>query len=323
MVWDWYSSTAYTRLAPGGGVLLILTRWHIDDLAGRLLKEMKKGGDQWKIVVYPAIAVHDEVHRSEGDPLHTERYNLKSLLKIKGALIRRDWDALYQQNPTTDEGAIVKREYWNRWESDVPPKCEYIIQSYDTAYSKSEQSDYSVVTTWGLFYPDGDLSIHHTVVAGLEVSGDDFTGGVAHLMLLDRVKGRWDFPHLKQKGYELYQEWQPDSTVIEAKATGLPLAHEMRRRGIPVQTFTPTKGNDKLTRVHSITDLFASGLIWAPRMDWADDLIEECHQFPAGKYDDQVDSTTQALIRFRRGGFVRLESDEDAEFVPRRRMAYY
>jgi len=309
-VWDWYSSTAYTRLAPGAGVLVILTRWHIDDLGGRLIKAMKQGKDQWEIVVYPAIAVHDEKYRKAGEALHPERYDLKALLSIKKSLIPRDWDALYQQNPTTEEGAILKRQYWNRWENDSPPKCTYTIQSYDTAYSKSEQADYSVITTWGLFYPDGDLSEHYVNVAGEKVKGNDFTGEEAHLILLDRVKGRWDFPHLKAKGYELHRYWLPDSTIIEAKATGLPLAHEMRRMGIPVQTFTPTKGNDKLTRVHSITDLFASGFIWAPRTEWADDLIEECHQFPAGCFTAATyialdDNTERVIIDIKQGDRVK------------------
>ena len=322
-VWDWYSSTAYTRLAPGGGVLIILTRWHADDLAGRLLNAMKKGGDQWDIVVYPAIAVHKERYRDEGDALHPARYDLEALAKIKRALIPRDWGALYQQNPTTEEGAILKRNYWCRWEDDDPPECTYTIQSYDTAYTARQTADYSVITTWGLFYPEGDLSKHTVMVDGQINPDGKFAGDEAHIILLDCVKGRWDFPQLKEKAYELYSYWQPDSTIIEAKASGLPLAHELRRSGVPVQTFTPSKGNDKMTRVHSVSDLFASGNVWAPRTGWADDLVEECHAFPAGKHDDQVDSTTQALMRFRQGGFIRLMTDDDPEFVPRRRMSYY
>ena len=323
-VWDWYSSTAYTRLMPGGGVLLILTRWHVDDLAGRLLYEMQHGGDQWDIVVYPAVAVHDETYRKEGEALHPERYDTTALKRIKSALTARDWGALYQQNPSTEEGAILKRNYWNRWCRKEPPTTEYIIQSYDTAYSKSEQADFSVITTWGLFYPDGDYSEHELAPDNEDNPRDHrFSGNDAHLILLDADKGRYSFPELKERAYELYTYWQPDSTIIEAKATGLPLAHEMRRAGIPVQTFTPSRGNDKLTRVHSVTDVFASGNVWAPKNAWADDLIEECHRFPNGKYDDQVDSTVQAIIRFRGGGFIRLVTDDDVEFTPRPRRQYY
>jgi len=322
--WNWYSSTAYTRLAPGGGVLLILTRWHTDDLAGRLLAEMKAGrGDDWEIVVYPAIAVHDETHRKVGEPLHEDRYNIEALQRIEKVLTSRDWGALYQQNPATEEGAILKASNWNRWEEKTPPKCTYIIQSYDTAFGQSETGDFSVITTWGLFFPDGDYG-HHTL--NVEAHGGEtyFSGDEAHIILLDRVKGRYPFPELKDRAVMLYHYWSPDSIIIEQKASGAPLTQELRLMGIPVQGFTPSRGNDKMTRVHSVSDLFASGYIWAPRNEWADDLIEECHKFPAGSNDDQVDSTVQALMRFRQGGFIRLASDDilDEYVAPKQRVYY-
>ena len=319
--WDWYSSTAYTRLMPGGGVLIILTRWHLDDLAGRLIHEMKKEGDEWEIVVYPPIAIHDEKYRKIGEALHPSRYPVERLAKIKKAIGPRDWGALYQQSPTSEEGAILKRSHWNRWVLEEPPKCDYIIQSYDTAYTKSETADYSAITTWGLFYPDGDYS-QHKMAEGF-VSETSFHGEEAHMILLDSVKGRWSFPELKDRAYQLYSYWKPDSTIIEARATGLPLAHEMRRSGIPVQTYTPSRGNDKMSRVHSVSDVFASGYMWAPETEWADDLIEECHAFPNARNDDLVDSTVQAILRFRQGGFIRLITDDDVEFVPTARRAYY
>lgn len=324
-VWDWYSSTAYTRLAPGGGVLLILTRWHTDDLAGRLLSEMRNNrGDKWEIIVYPAIAVHDEKYRRSGEALHPARYNEDALEKIKGALTPRDWGALYQQNPSTEEGAILKRDSWNRWESDKPPKCQYVIQSYDTAYGKSESSDFTVITTWGLFQPEGDYS-HHTLNQEAHGGETHFDGTETHIILLDAVRGRYPFPELKDRAYMLHSYWKPDSIIVEAKAAGQPLIQEMRKMGIPVQGFSPSRGNDKMTRVHSVSDLFSSGYVWAPRNTWANDLIEECHKFPSGKHDDQVDSTTQALLRFRQGGFVRLATDEMEEFSqrPKRRRVYY
>jgi predicted phage terminase large subunit-like protein len=151
-----------------------------------------------------------------------------------------------------------------------------------------------------------------------------FNGDATHIILLDAVKGRYPFPELKDRAYMLNAFWKPESIVVDAKAAGLPLIQEMRKMGIPVQPFTPSRGNDKMARVHSISDLFASGYVWAPRTAWADDLIEECHKFPAGKHDDQVDSTTQALMRFRQGGFIQLMTDDNfEEFKPRRRMAYY
>tara|TARA_R110000803_G_scaffold79057_1_gene144438 strand:+ start:3959 stop:5485 length:1527 start_codon:yes stop_codon:yes gene_type:complete len=325
-VWDWYSSTAYTRLAPGGGVLLILTRWHTDDLAGRLLNEMSHNrGDDWDIIVYPAVAVHDEEYRNIGDPLHPQRYDKEALSKIKGALTARDWGALYQQNPSTEEGAILKRDLWNRWEDSVPPECDYIIQSYDTAYGQSETSDFSVITTWGLFKPEGHMALHSL---NYEAHGEhaQFSGESTHIILLDAVRGRFPFPELKERAHMLYNYWKPDSIIVEAKASGQPLMQEMRRMGIPVQGFSPSRGNDKMARVHSVSDLFTSGYVWAPRNEWADDLVEELHRFPAGKHDDQVDSTTQALMRFRQGGFITLATDdlwdEDVS-TSRTRRTYY
>jgi len=321
-VWDWYSSTAYTRLAPGGGVLVILTRWHVDDLAGRLLAQMRGEGDQWEIVSYPALAVHDEPHRKDGEALHPERYDVKSLTKIKRAIGPRDWGALYQQNPVAQEGAILRRDYWNRWNSPEPPVCEYIIQSYDTAFLKSETADYSSITTWGIFYPEGHLHQHQVMEDGEEISRI-FDGQEAHIILLDAIKGRFNFPELKAKAYSLYDYWKPDSVIVEGKASGVPLTHELRKIGVPVQNYTPTRGNDKIMRANACADIFASGYVWAPQDDWAEDLVEECHAFPSAAHDDQVDSTTQALLRFRQGGFIRLYSDYEEEYEPRSRKRVY
>ena len=321
-VWDWYSSTAYTRLAPGGGVLVILTRWHVDDLAGRLLAQMRGDGDKWEILSYPAIAVHDEKFREEGEALHPERYDEDALHKIRRAIGPRDWGALYQQNPVAQEGAILKREYWNRWNSHQPPACEYIIQSYDTAFLKTETADFSSITTWGIFYPEGHLGQHEIREDGEEIDRI-FDGKEAHIILLDAIKGRYSFPELKQKSLELYQFWQPDTVIIEGRGSGMPLTHELRRIGVPVQNYTPARGNDKTMRANSVSDIFASGYVWAPDEDWAEDLIEECHQFPSAPHDDQVDSTTQALLRFRQGGFIRLYSDYEEEYEPRSRKRVY
>ena len=321
-VWDWYSSTAYTRLAPGGGVLVILTRWHIDDLAGRLLAQMKESGDEWEILSYPAIAVRDEKHRKEGEALHPERYDLGALKQIRDVIGPRDWGALYQQNPTTQEGAILKREYWNRWTLEEPPECEYIIQSYDTAFLKNETADFTSVTTWGVFYPEGRMAQHVTMEDGQEVSRL-YEGTEAHIILLDAVKGRYNFPELKQRALSLYQYWEPDSVIIEGKASGIPLTHELRKIGVPVQNYTPTRGNDKVMRANSVSDIFASGNVWAPKETWAEDLIDECHQFPSSAHDDQVDSTTQALLRYRQGGFIQLYSDYEEEYEPRSRKRVF
>jgi predicted phage terminase large subunit-like protein len=217
------------------------------------------------------------------------------------------WQAQYQQDPTSEQGAIVKREWWKIWENDVPPKCQFVIQSWDTAFTKNERSDYSACTTWGVFYLNEDEND-------------------ANIILLDAVKRRMEFPELKQAALDYYNEWEPDAFIIEAKASGAPLIYELRQMGLPVSEFTPTRGNDKVVRINSVSDLFASGKVWAPATRWAEEVIEEMAAFPNSDHDDLVDSSTQALIRFRKGGFIRLQSDEPEDtvyFKGKRRNAYY
>ena len=166
-----------------------------------------------------------------------------------------------------------------------------MIQSYDTAFSKRETADYSAITTWGVFYPNEG-------------------GSGPNLILLDSKKGRWDFPELKQVALESYNFWEPDTVIVEAKASGMPLTHELRNMGIPVVNFTPSRGNDKVSRVHSVSPLFEAGMVWAPDETFSDELIEEVAAFPNGEHDDLVDSMTQALMRYRQGNFVQLPTDD-------------
>ena len=222
------------------------------------------------------------------------------------------WHAQYMQNPTSEEGALIKREWWKEWPHDKPPQCDYIIQSYDTAFLKSEMADYSAITTWGVFYPEGRLG-------GEEI----YNGDAPHIILLDVVKGKYNFPELKGQAFKQYEHWEPDVVVIEGKASGMPLTQELRNLGIPVQNYTPSKGNDKVARVNSCAPLFESGMVWYPDTNWAKDVIEECAAFPAGDHDDLVDSTTQALMRFRQGGFVQLPSDYEEEVLYRKKISYY
>ena len=213
------------------------------------------------------------------------------------------WNAQYQQNPTSEEGAIIKREWWNTWTKDDPPACHYVIQSYDTAFSKKESADYSAITTWGVFNP-----------------GDGMADAI---ILLNADRGRWDFPELKAVAQEAYREYKPDMVLIEAQSSGTPLTQELRMMGIPVVNYRPSRGNDKMTRVHSASPVFESGLVWAPDHLFAEDVIEECASFPFGEHDDYVDSMTQAILRFRQGNFITLHSDEVEAEVYRKRIAYY
>jgi predicted phage terminase large subunit-like protein len=209
------------------------------------------------------------------------------------------------QAPTSEEGAILKREWWKTWKKEEIPQMHYVIQSYDTAYTKKETSDFSAITTWCVFYPDEDSQR-------------------PALLLLDVKKGRWDFPELKRVAYEQYTYWDPDTIIVEAKASGLPLTDELRQAGIPVVNYSPGKGHDKIARVNAVAPLLESGMVYVPETRWAEELVEECAAFPFGDYDDLVDSTTQALMRYRQGGFIGLESDYNMQVnEPRIIKEYY
>jgi predicted phage terminase large subunit-like protein len=297
--WDWYTGGPRQRLQPGGSIVLVQTRWSEKDMTGQLLRSMAKDplADQWEVVELPAIF-------ESGEPCWPEYWSLEDLTAVKASIPASKWNAQYQQNPTGEENAIIPREQWKRWDKTVVPQLEFVIQSYDTAFSKRETADYSAITTWGVFYPDED--------------------GIPNLILLDSKKGRWDFPELKQVAFEQYGYWDPDTVIIEAKASGMPLTQELRQTGIPVVNFTPSKGADKVTRVHAVSPLFEAGMVWAPDELFAEELIEEVAAFPNGEYDDLVDSMTQALMRYRQGNFVRLPTDEyEDEPVNLKVMSYY
>jgi predicted phage terminase large subunit-like protein len=300
-VHEWFTSGPRQRLQPGGSIVIVMTRWGKRDLTGRVLQSMiERDGDEWEIIELPAILPSDK-------PLWPEFWSLEELLKLRNELPASKWNAQYQQSPTSEGGALVKREWWKEWTDERPPKCEFIIQSWDTAFTKNERSDYSACTTWGVFYLNEDKND-------------------ANVILLDAMKERLEFPELKKRAMEMYREFEPDAFIVEAKASGAPLIYELRAMGIPVQEFTPVRGNDKISRVNSVSDLFASGKIWAPRTRWADDVIEEMAAFPNSDHDDLVDSTTQALLRFRKGGFLRLQTDENEDvnyFKGRRAVNYY
>ena len=300
-VYEWYTSGPRQRLQPGGAIIIVMTRWAKRDLTGRILQAAEdRDGDRWEVIELPAILPDEK-------PLWPQFWSYEELSALRNELPLSKWSAQYQQEPTSEEGAIVKRDWWKIWDSDVPPKCEFLIQSWDTAFTKNERSDYSACTTWGVFYKDEDKSD-------------------AHIILLDAFKKRMEFPELKQCALESYKDWEPDAFIVEAKAAGAPLIYELRQMGIPVSEYSPSRGNDKVVRLNSVSDLFASGKVWAPPTRWAEEVIEEMASFPNSEHDDLVDSSTQALIRFRKGGFIRLQSDEPEDimyFKGKRRNAYY
>ena len=296
--YEWYTSGPRQRLQPNGAIVIVMTRWSTADLTGRLLsRQVESRSDQWEVIELPAI------FEDSGNVLWPEFWKEEELLSVKASIPVAKWNAQYQQNPTSEEGAIIKRDWWQLWEKDDPPPCSYIIQSYDTAFSKKETADYSAITTWGVFKPK-------------EGMGDA-------MILLDAMKGRWDFPELKAVAQEQYAEYEPDMVLIEAQASGTPLTHELRAMGIPVVNYRPSRGNDKMTRVHSVSPVFEAGMVYAPDQGFADEVIEECAAFPFAQNDDYVDTTTQAILRFRQGNFINLYSDEEEEEVYRQKISYY
>ena len=292
--WEWFQSGPLQRLMPGGAIIVVMTRWSKLDLTGQIINQMVKNDevDDWEVVEFPAIL---EDKKGNEVPLWPEFWPLEELKSRRAALDIRYWNAQYLQNPTSEEGALIKREWWNMWEEEDPPPCEFIIMTLDAAQEANNRADYNALTTWGVFL-------------------NEETNNYA-IILLNAVKERLEFPELKQLCLDEYQEWEPDAFIVEKKSNGAALYQEFRRMGIPVGEFTPGKGQDKISRVNAVSDLFSGGVVWAPDRRWAHEVIEECNDFPSGANDDLVDSTTLALARFRQGGFIRLPNDEEDDIV--------
>jgi predicted phage terminase large subunit-like protein len=289
--YEWYTSGPRQRLQPGGAIVVVMTRWSKRDLTGQVLKaEAQRGGEEWEVIDFPAIL-------PSGNPLWPEFWALTELQALKKELPNSKWMAQYMQQPTSETSAIVKREWWQVWEKEDPPFCDFTLMSWDTAFEKTNRSDYSACTTWGVFYQDNP-----------ETGKTD-----TNIILLNAFRDRMEFPELKRVAIEQYRDWEPDSVIIEKKASGAPLIYEMRAMGIPVQEFTPVKGNDKISRLNAVSDVFASGRVWAPNTSWAEEVIDEVASFPSGEHDDYVDSVSLALMRFRKGGYIRTALDEEDE----------
>jgi predicted phage terminase large subunit-like protein len=295
--YEWYTSGPRQRLQPGGAIVVVMTRWNMKDLTGALLRSQKElKSDQWHVIEFPAIM-------PSGNPVWPEYWKKEELEGVKASLSIGKWNAQWMQNPTAEEGSLIKREWWRKWDRDYIPALKHVIQSYDTAFLKKETADYSAITTWGVFHEGEDAA--------------------PNLILLDALKERLEFPELRKKALEQYNYWKPESVIIESKASGLPLTYELRKMGIPVINYTPSKGNDKHARVNAVSPLFESGQIWAPDEKFAEEVIEECASFPYGDHDDLVDSMTQAVMRFRQGGFVSHPEDEKDEVsIPHNRTYY-
>jgi len=299
--WEWFQSGPIQRLMPGGAIIVVMTRWSKLDLTGQIVTQMdrEEGVDPWEVVQFPAI-------KDDGEPLWPEFWPIEELLAKKAALDIRYWNAQYLQEPTAEAGALIKRDWWKIWPKENPPPCEFTIMSLDAAQEANNRADYNALTTWGVFFNEETNNYN--------------------IILLNSIKKRMEFPELKELVLREYREWEPDSFIVEKKSNGAALYQELRRMGLPVGEFTPSKGQDKVSRVNAVSDLFSSGIVWAPDRRWAKEVIEECNDFPSGANDDLVDSTTLALMRFRQGGFIRLPSDEpdqDLLYKYRKRPVYY
>jgi len=299
--YEWYTSGPRQRLQPGGAIVIVMTRWSQKDLTGQVLKSAAlRGETDWEVIEFPAIL-------PSGNPLWPEFWSIEELEALHEELPNGKWQAQYQQNPVGNESAIIKRDWWKIWDKEDPPSCQYILQSWDTAFEANNRADFSVGTTWGIFYNDEDH-------------------GQANIILLAVYRKRVEFPDLKRDVLREYQEYEPDSMIIEKKASGAPLIYDLRAMGIPVQEYTPSRGQDKFARLNSVSDIIASGKVWVPATRWAEELVDEIAAFPSGDHDDMVDATTLALMRFRHGGFLRLPDDEPEPiklFKSSRRSAYY
>lgn len=308
--YKWFTFGARTRLMPGGRVAVVATRWHQADLIGKLIKQtmMNPDADQYEVVEFPAIL---NENTPEEKALWPEFFDLAALKRTRESMPTFQWNAQYQQNPTGEAAAIIKRDWWNVWEADEPPDCEYLIMTLDVAAELNNRADFTAIQVWGVFF--NDRTSRHEII------------------LLNAITERVEFPELKVLAKREYDEWKPDAFIVEKKSSGVALYQELRRTGMSINEYTPARGtinspNNKMARLNSVADMIKDKLVWAPQVRWADAVVEEVAAFPFGEHDDNVDCVIMALMRFRSGGFVRLSTDEPEDpqwFKGHRRGAYY
>lgn len=281
-VYNWYTSTLYTRLSPGGGILIIMTRWHSDDLCGRLL-EKDKDAKKWEVIEYPAIATHDEKHRKQGEALHPERYNIDELLQIKSDIGSRDWEALYQQKPTVDGGTVFKKEWFKYW-TTLPTRFDTMITSWDMTFKGTDGTDYVVGQVWGK-------------------KGAD-------CYLIDQVRKRMSFTETLHEFIKLSNKYpKAIKKLVEDKANGSAVIDTLKHT---VQGITPVEPDGgKVSRAYAVTPMLEAGNVYIPSpliYKWVDDYVTELTNFPVVAHDDQVDATTQALRELQQRRSIKINS---------------
>src|SRR5208337_498934 len=269
---SWYENTAYTRLEPGGAIVVIATRWHEADLVGWLLKEHSSEG--WKVLSLPAIAEVNEGWRNEGDPLWPEKFPRDTLDRIREAIGSAAWASLYQQRPAPEQGAIFQRGWWRTYSE--PPKYRRLVFSLDTAFKATQSADFSVLQVWA--ETDNGYALLHT------------------------WRERAEFPELKRQAVALAEIWRPHAVLIEDAASGQSLIQSLKAETrLPVLPVKPQ--GDKVSRAHAVSPLVESGRVFLPdSAQWLSDFIDEATAFPTSQHDDQVDALTQALTYLHGAG---------------------
>jgi predicted phage terminase large subunit-like protein len=317
---EWYPSGLRTRIMPNGSIVIINTRYHEDDLCGWLLRQESQVEleNKWEVIKIPAW-VDEPSSKLLNLPVGSSyfpEWKPSEILKndeeeIKASNGSRYWESLYMQNPVPDTGGIIKKKWLKWWDYDEPPPCDYIIQTYDTAFSTKTTADFSVIQTWGIF--------EH-----METDSTGRENWVSNLILLGNEKGRFDYPALRTKAQELYDYHKPDVCIIEKKASGQSLIQDLRRAGLPVLDYIPDR--DKTARVYAATPLMEAGRVWLPKgHEWSDDLYGEAITFPNARHDDQVDAMTMAIHYMKESWNLTHPDDPDYEegYERKKRVAYW
>lgn len=297
---EWWAMGFESRLLEGGKIVLINTRWSLDDPAQWLLDRSKEDPtlDQWKVISIPALLDADAaalLGLPEGTSYWPEVWKTETLLKRKAANKLSYWLALYQQQPIALDGNILKIEHLKMWKKDETPGFVKVIASLDTAFSTKNTADYSVLQIWGIFLKQESDS------QGRETK-------VTHMFLIHQVRERLEYPDLVKKCEVLNKEYSPEVWVIEKKASGQSLIQDLRRRGYLLVEYTPDK--DKVSRATAITPFLESGRIWFPNRVWAQDTKDEWAAFPKGRHDDTVDAASTAFIYLRDSHLLTYEEEE-------------